>query len=93
MSVQAKNNVQNKMNRALGKGNFKSKSQQDQPNTQSKPCCFRGKRFTPEHKAKCQDRGAICRCCGKKGHFAKGFNSPQIAITEQLEPDEKSAFC
>ena len=42
MSIQSKNNVQNRMNRALGKGNFKPKNQQDQSNTQSKPCYFWG---------------------------------------------------
>ena len=71
MSIQTKNYVQNRMNRALGKGNFKSKYQQHQPNTQSKPCYFCGKRFTPEHKAKSQARGAICRSCGKKRTFRK----------------------
>ena len=56
MSIQSNNDVQNRMNRALGKGNFKPKNQQDQSNTQSKSCCFCERRFTPEHKAKCQAR-------------------------------------
>ena len=38
MSIQSKNNVQNRRNRGLAKGNFKPKNQQDQSNTQSKPC-------------------------------------------------------
>ena len=66
------------MTRALGKGNFISKARQDQRNTQWKRCYFCGKRFTPEHKAKCQARGAICRSCGNK-----------VANVEQPEPDEE----
>ena len=89
MSIQSKNNVQNRMNRALGKGNFKPKNHQDQSNTQSKPCYFCGRRFTPEHKSKCQARGATCRNCGKKGHFAKCCNSNQVANVEQPDPDEE----
>ena len=89
MSIQSKNNVQNRMNRALRKGIFKPKNQQDQSNTQSKPCYSCGRRFTPEHKAKCQARGATCRNCGKKGHFAKCCNSTQVAILEQPEPGEE----
>ena len=89
MSNQSKNNVRNRMNRALGKRNLKPKNQQDQSNTQSKPCYFCGRRFTPEHKAICQARGATCRSCGKKGHFAKCCNSTQVANIEQPEPDEE----
>ena len=89
MSIQSKKNVQNRMNRALGKRNFKPKNQQDQTNTQSKPCYFCGRRFTPEHKSKCQARGATCRNCGKKGHFAKCCNSNQVANVEQPDPDEE----
>ena len=77
------------MNRAFGKGNFKPKNQQDQSNTQSKPCYFCGRRFTPEHKSKCQARGATCRNCGKKGLFAKCCNSNQVANVEQPDPDEE----
>ena len=77
------------MNRALGKRNFKPKNQQDQSNTQSKPCYFCGRRFTPEHKSKCQARGATCRNCGKKGHFAKCCNSNQVANVKQPDPDEE----
>ena len=76
MSIQSKNNVQNRMNRALEKGNFKPKNQQDQSNTQSKPWYFCGRRFTPEQKSKA--RGATCRNCGKKGHFAKCCSSNQV---------------
>ena len=89
MSIQTRNNFQNRMNRALGKRNFISKAQQGQPNTQAKPCYFCRKKFTPDHKTKCQAMGAICRSCGKKGEFAKCCNSAQVANVEQLEPDEE----
>ena len=73
----------------MSMGNFKPKNQQDQSNTQSKPCYFCGRRFTPEHKSKCQARGAKCRSCRKKGHFAKCCNSNQVANVEKPDPDEE----
>ena len=75
LSVQRKNNIQNRTNRAQnprGKPNNRPNNTQQRDN---KPCYFCGKEVSPNHKLSCPAKNVICNNCNKKGHFARCCNS------------------
>ena len=55
----------------------------------AKLCYFCGNMFSAKHKQSCPARNVTCRNCSRKGHFAKCWNSKNVAKVE-VESDEKT---
>ena len=78
LSVQRKNNIQNRTNRAQSfRGKFNNRQNQNQQRG-SKPCYFCGKEFFPNHKLSRPAENVTCKNCNKKGHFARYYKSRKM---------------
>ena len=78
LSVQRKNNIQNRTNQAQSfRGKFNNRQNQNQQR-ESKPCYFCGKEFFPNHKLSRPAENVTCKNCNKKGHFARCCNSRKM---------------
>ena len=81
MFIQAKNNVQNRMKRALGKRNFKSTTQQDQQNTQLKPCFFVEKNSQPNIKRNLKPGEHYAEAAGKRDISLNAVTAHKHVVT------------
>ena len=88
LSVQRKNNIQNRTNRAQnprGKSNNRPNHTQQRDN---KSCYFCGKEFSPNHKLSCSTKNVTCKNCNKMDHFARCCNSRSnvVMMILKLQP-------